>query len=90
MNPVDVFAAHRLTRLITEDQIPLGHLRERVLSRWPGSLIAEWMTCPWCAGLWVAVGVAAARRHGSRWWGPAARVLATSSITGLLSEWEQR
>lgn len=47
---------------------------------------AFWLSCPWCAGLWVAAAVVAALAAGPH--PPAHPVLlalAASSITGLLS-----
>lgn len=47
--------------------------------------IATLVTCPWCAGMWVALGVVAARRVAPRVWAPFAKALAMSATTGLLS-----
>lgn len=47
--------------------------------------LAILVTCPWCAGMWVALGVVLARNVAPRWWGPLARALATSSLTGLVA-----
>lgn len=87
---VDALAAYRLTHLITDDHLPFGPIRERVLHTDSDGLIAEWMECPWCAGMWVAAAVVAARAGAPRWWAPAARVLALSAAVGLLSTWEHR
>lgn len=87
---VDALACYRLTHLITDDHLPLGPLRERVVDTKRDSLVAEWMGCPWCAGMWVAAAVVAARVWAPRWWGPAAQALALSAVTGLLSTWEHR
>ena len=87
---VDALAGYRFTRLITDDHLPFGPLRDRVVDTKRDSLVAEWMECPWCAGMWVAAGVAAARAWAPRWWDPAATVLALSAVAGLLSTWEHR
>lgn len=41
------------------------------------------LTCPWCAGMWVAAAVVAVRRVAPRWWDPLARALTLSALTGL-------
>lgn len=87
---VDGLATYRVTRLITEDHAPLGPVRDWVMDRWPNSPLANWMNCPWCAGLWVAVGVTATRTLAPQWWPRAASTLALSAITGALATWEQR
>lgn len=87
---VDALATHRITHLITEDEFPLGPARDRILASHPNSMLATWMTCPWCSGLWCAAGVAAARALIPRWWAPIATVLSLSSITGLLVTWENK
>lgn len=47
--------------------------------------LATLVTCRWCAGLWLAVGVGIARRWAPVPWGYVARVLASSSAAGLLA-----
>lgn len=47
--------------------------------------IATLVTCPWCSGMWVALGVVIARRIVPRAWSGLAKVLAFSAITGLLT-----
>lgn len=42
-------------------------------------------TCPWCAGMWVALGVVAARNIAPRLWGPLAKALAISACSGLVA-----
>jgi hypothetical protein len=87
---VDALAAYRITHLITEDTIPFGRARTFITDRWPGSLAAEWVECPWCAGMAVAVGVTLARALIPRWWTHPATAFACSAITGLLATWEHR
>lgn len=49
--------------------------------------LAEFITCRWCAGMWVALGVVfIARRHPR--WPPLANALALSSAAALLAHWE--
>jgi len=87
---IDALAAYRLTRLITEDRAPFGPARDWVLRRWPNSVTADWVSCAWCSGLWIAAGVTVVRSAAPRWWPPAATALALSAATGLLSTWENR
>ena len=47
--------------------------------------VAVLLTCPWCAGMWVALGVVVARRLAPRLWSPLARALGMSAAAGLLS-----
>lgn len=51
-------------------------------------LLAKLITCSWCAGVYVAGSVVAARAVGGRPWDLAARVLATAAVVGLLAEHE--
>lgn len=48
--------------------------------------LATLVTCSWCAGFWVALGVAVARRLAPRSWAFAAEVLALAAAAGLASE----
>jgi hypothetical protein len=48
--------------------------------------LAFLVTCPWCAGMWVALGVTALRSIAPRLWEPLARALALSAVAGLVSE----
>jgi hypothetical protein len=47
--------------------------------------LATLVTCRWCAGVWVAFGVVAARKLAPRPWDYVARALAASSVAGLLA-----
>lgn len=87
---LDALAAHRLTRMVTEDHLPLGPLRDRVTQRNPTGLLAEWVSCAWCASVAVSAGIVALRALAPRWWPWVGAVLASSSVTGLLTTWEQR
>jgi hypothetical protein len=44
--------------------------------------LAVLVTCRWCAGVWVGLGVVAARRVAPRAWSPIAQALALSAIAG--------
>lgn len=92
---VDALAVARLTRLLIEDRVPFGMVRRAILDRaWeraePGGTtppVAEFLSCPWCASMWVAGGVLVVRR--SRFWRPLALVLAASEVAGLLAHWSE-
>lgn len=47
--------------------------------------VAELVTCPWCAGVWVGFGVVAARRLAPGLWGPVARALAVSAVAAQIA-----
>ncbi|MGN6695038.1 MAG: DUF1360 domain-containing protein [Aquihabitans sp.] len=49
---------------------------------------ARLVTCRWCAGMWIAGGVVAARTIAPRWWDPAARALALSAAAVLVARAE--
>jgi hypothetical protein len=50
--------------------------------------LAELVTCRWCAGFWLSVGVVAARRVVPRWWDPLATALAFSAGAVLVARLE--
>lgn len=50
--------------------------------------LAEVVSCRWCAGVWVAGGVVAARRVTPRAWQPLSDVLALSAAAALLARLE--
>jgi hypothetical protein len=50
--------------------------------------LATLVTCRWCAGIWIAAGVAGARHAFPRAWAPAARGLALSAAAVLLARFE--
>lgn len=47
--------------------------------------LAAFVVCPWCVGLWVALGVVAARKILPTAWSALARALALSAVTGILA-----
>ena len=93
---VDALAVARLTRLVTEDTVPFGALRDRILQRadedsgglGSPSKLAELVTCPWCMSWWIGFGVVVVRR--SRWWRPVALALAFSEVAGLAAHYTER
>ena len=50
--------------------------------------LATLITCRWCAGMWIAAGVTAARRLAPTAWEPVSRGLALSAGAVLLSRLE--
>lgn len=50
--------------------------------------IASLVTCRWCAGMWIAGGVVAARQAAPRAWTPVAQALALSAAATLLARLE--
>jgi hypothetical protein len=50
--------------------------------------LATLVTCRWCAGMWIAAGVTAARLVAPRAWDVAARGLALSAGAVLLARFE--
>ena len=52
--------------------------------------LATLVTCRWCAGMWIAAGVATARRLAPNAWEPVGRALALSAAAVLLARFEDR
>ena len=50
--------------------------------------LARLITCRWCAGVWIAGGVVAARRLAPRAWDPVATAMALSAAAVLLARAE--
>lgn len=50
--------------------------------------LATLLTCRWCAGVWIAAGVVAARTFAPRAWSPVAQALALSAGATLLARAE--
>lgn len=83
---VDALATARLTRLVTNDTI-IDRLRWPIVRASADGRLPEWcgafIRCPWCVGMWAALGVLAARRINPRVWTPIATALACSEVAGL-------
>lgn len=62
---------------------PGGELAVAVTKPHP---IGELLACTWCASVWVAFGVVAARRAFPRAWAPVATALALSSAAALTTD----
>lgn len=50
--------------------------------------MATLLTCRWCAGMWISLGIVAARRVAPRAWAPLADALALSAAAALLAGFE--
>jgi Protein of unknown function (DUF1360) len=83
---VDALAVHRLTRLVQDDEVPFGPVRERLLDRHSDRKATELLTCPWCASMWIAAAVVLARHRCPRSWPWIARALAGSAVAGHLAQ----
>jgi Protein of unknown function (DUF1360) len=90
---ISALAVHRLTRLITDDEITRP-LRDRLSGidptrpdTEPGRL-AYFLSCRYCVGLWVAAGWAAATATAPAATTTVGAALAWSSVAGLLSSVE--
>ena len=46
---------------------------------------AVWLTCPWCAGVWVAGAVTVLDAVGGRWWRVVRSGLAVADLVGLIA-----
>lgn len=65
----------------------VSHVREA--GKVPIPKAADLITCRWCAGVWVAFGVIAARYFAPSLWDPVARALAVSAAAALVAGLEQ-
>ena len=91
---IDALAAYRIARLIVDDSIfddardtAVGWMAQPSSGK-TANRLAEPIAdgCYWCVGVWTAAGVVAARRFAPRAWAPIARVLATSTIVGVVAQ----
>ena len=93
---IDALATARITRLLTEDRVPFGPIRDRILRNadedsgglGSPSRLAELVTCPWCSSVHVAIFVGIVRWRFPRAWRPVATALAMSYVAGFLAEHE--
>ena len=83
---VDALATWRLTHLIVEDVFPpIAAAREAVIERFgPDSSVSYLVSCIFCTGVWVAIGVSAARTIAPKRWHPASRMLAIAAAAPLV------
>lgn len=82
----DAAAAFRLTRLLVADEFPpIAAVREWVIERSDGGPLSYLVTCPYCMGVWVGLGIAAARKFAPGPWGWLARALALAAAASTAS-----
>lgn len=85
---LDAVAVYRLVRLLQQDQITEVP-REAFIRRYGvvrhGVDWGALASCPWCLSVWIGAGVVLARTAAPRVWGMAARGLAFSAGTGVIS-----
>jgi Protein of unknown function (DUF1360) len=87
----DVLATYRLTTLVKDDKIT-EDLRHFVWRRYgePGdddsNKVSYLLTCPWCLSVYFGAAAVAGRALFPKVWGPAAKALTYSALTGLLAE----
>lgn len=87
----DLFATYRLVTLIKDDKIT-EDIRNLVFRRFGEPDVPDphklsyFMGCPWCLSMYFAAIAVAGRRKWPRVWGPIAKGLTFSALTGLLAE----
>ena len=92
---IEALAVARITRLVQQDRVPVGWLRDRVKARaWKSHdaslaksdepYVVELLECPWCMSVWIALAVIVLRRVPG--WPLLARALAASYVAGFLNE----
>jgi hypothetical protein len=91
VRPVDAvvgaLAAHRLTRLAIQDVIT-AKPRNAILKKYPPTQ-ESWsylLTCPWCAGMWAGLVVAALQGLGGKAGRGLVYALALSDAVGIAEE----
>jgi len=96
---LDLLAVHRLTRLITRDEItnPLRETTEKeigtavtakIISQSTADKLIYLMGCDWCASIWAASFALAMRRYMPDFWNNLKYVLAASTVTGFIASYE--
>lgn len=84
---IGALAAHRLTRLAIQDVIT-AKPRNRILEKYPPTQ-DSWsyvLTCPWCAGMWAGLVVAALQGKGGSVGKGLVYALALSDAVGIAEE----
>lgn len=87
---VDALAVSRIVRLVQQDEIPVGALRERLIDRYGDHTWTALLSCAWCGSVWVSAGVVLARHLFPRAWPVAARLLVGSEVAGHLAHLADR
>lgn len=85
---VDGLAVFRITRLLQVDSVPpMPKLRQAALDKLARTPYGDLVDCPWCLSVWVGALVAIARHASPRLWAVLAFVLASSAVTGVITQW---
>lgn len=84
---IDALAVFRLTKMINQDYI-FHEVREKILEHFPPktSKIGYLFTCDWCMSIWCATFLLTIKQLRPEEYKVLANILATSGVTGLLSE----
>ena len=90
MNPinfvVDALAVYRLTKMVNEDFI-FNDLREKIFEKFPpDTRLGYLFTCNWCMSIWCAAFLMTIKSLRPNEYKVFATILATSGVTGILSE----
>lgn len=85
---VDALAVYRLVKLVRDDRIT-ERMRVAAIERYgqpEDSKVTYLMHCPWCLSIYLGAAITLSRRRWPRGTALAARTLALSATTGLLSQ----
>lgn len=96
---LDLLAVHRLTRLITRDQItePLRETIEKeigtavtakIISQNTADKLIYLMGCDWCASMWAGAVALGLKHYLPDTWANLRYVLAASTVTGFIASYE--
>ena len=86
---LDALAVFRLAWLVTEDEVPFGTLRARLVEQKPTGYLTSLITCPWCVSMWISPPVLLAHSLLPGVWPFVTAALAFSAVAGLLAVWAQ-
>lgn len=87
-----VLALARVTRIVTRDTILDGARLTLIRLLGPGNPLVYFLSCPWCAGLWLALGTAwipATLLLGWPWWAFLPLGLAANYVVAMLDQLDQ-
>lgn len=86
----DAYVAHHgeAVAVDMEAETPHDTWTDRAMDDDTPPPLAKLLTCRWCAGVWIAAGVAVARRVAPSWWGPVADTAAMAAAAALLARLE--
>lgn len=77
---------HRLDEAAGDDP---GDLTELALGDDDAPKLARLVTCPWCAGVWIAAGVLMVKRCAPRSWRPVGELLTLAAAAALVKGLER-